>query len=46
MCSISIRPTSNMTNHDNTATFFEIRNCVKILLSMVSNRLSTVCEIC
>ena len=44
MYSISIRPTSNITKHDNTATFCEIRNCVEILfnLGMVSHRISTV----
>ena len=42
MCSVSVRPTTNMTNHDNTATFCEIRNCVKILLGMVNRRVSTV----
>ena len=43
MCSISI---TNMTNHDNTATFCEIRNCVDILLNlgMVSHRVSTVMD--
>ena len=42
MCWISIRPTTNMTNHDNTATFCEIKNSVKILLGLVSHRVSTV----
>ena len=37
LCSVSIRPTTNMINHDNTATFCEIRNCVNILLGMVSH---------
>ena len=32
----------NMTKHDNTATFCEIRNCVNILLGIVSHRVSTV----
>ena len=31
-----------MTNHNNTATFCEIRNSVKILSGLVSHRVSTV----
>ena len=42
MCWISIRPTTNMTNHNNTATLCEIRNSVKILLDLVRHRVSTV----
>ena len=42
MCRISIRPTTKMTNHNNTATFCEIRNSVKILLDLVSLRVSSV----
>ena len=42
MYSISIRPITNMTNHNKTATFCEIRNCVKILLGILSHRVSTV----
>ena len=42
MCWISIRTTTNMTNHNNTATLCEIRNSVKIHLGLVSHRVSTV----
>ena len=42
MCWISIRPTTNMTNHNNTATLCEIRNSVKILLGLVTHRVFTV----
>ena len=42
MCWISIRPTTNMTNHNNAATFREIRNSEKILSDLVSHRVSTV----
>ena len=31
-----------MTNHENPTTFCEIRNSVKILLGLVSHRVSTV----
>ena len=42
MCWISIRPTTNMTDHNNTAKFCEIRKSVKILWGFVSHRVSTV----